>query len=36
MKSTVRFGHIPFDLNSLHLFVLNFAMKLKNVNYKSH
>ena len=35
-KNTVRFAHVPFNFISLYLFVLTFAMKLKNANYKSH
>ena len=35
-KNTVRFEHAPFNFVSVYLFVLTFAMKLKDVNYKSH
>ena len=35
-KNTVRFEHALFDFILLYLFVLTFAMKLKDVNYKSH
>ena len=34
--NTVRFAYVPFNFISLYLFVLTFAMKLKDANYKSH
>ena len=36
MKNTVKFAHVPFNFISLYLFVLTFAKKLKDANYKSH
>ena len=35
-KNAVRFAHVLFGFISFYLFVLNFAMKLKNANHKSH
>ena len=35
-KYAVRYAHFPFDFISVYLFVLTFAMKLKDLNYKSH
>ena len=36
MKNSVRFPHVPFYFTSFHLFVLTFAKKLKDANYKKH
>ena len=33
-KTTVPFAHVLFRFISLYLFVLNFAMRLKDANYK--
>ena len=35
-KNGVRFAHDLLDFSSFWLFVLNFAMKLKDANCKSH
>ena len=35
-KNTVRFAHVSCDFISLYLFVLTFAMKLRDDSYKSH
>ena len=35
-KDEARFEYFPFDFISFYLFVLTFAMKLKDSNYKSH
>ena len=35
-RNTVRFAHVSCDFISLYLFVLTFAMKLRDDNYKSH
>ena len=36
LSIAVIFVRASFDFISLYLFVLNFAMKLKDANYKSH
>ena len=35
-KYAVRYAHFSFDFISVYLFVFTFAMKLKDLNYKSH